>query len=230
VRAVGKGVRRTSSKFGARLEPGSHVDIQLHTRRSEGQDSPGAHRGLDLVTQAESLGAYGAAIASDYAAWTVASAMYETTERLTEPDEPVLRLYLLLVGALKSLAGAEHHPGLILDAFLIRAMARSGWEPALRECATCAAPGPHGAFHVAGGGVVCEACRPPGSVRPAPETIRLMTALLDADWPAAEAAESVGRREASGLIAAHLQWHLERGLRSLAYVDRAGTPCDSVAL
>jgi DNA repair protein RecO (recombination protein O) len=84
VRAVGKGVRRTTSKFGARLEPGSHIDVQLHRRLPEGQPAPGGHRGLDLVTQTESLGAYGAQLANDYGRWTTVSAICETAERLTE--------------------------------------------------------------------------------------------------------------------------------------------------
>ena len=47
-----------------------------------------------------------------------------------------------------------------------------------------------------------------------------MAALLGGDWPVADASESPIRREASGLVAAHLQWHLERGLRALPLVDR----------
>ena len=47
-----------------------------------------------------------------------------------------------------------------------------------------------------------------------------MVALLGGDWAAADASDPSLRREASGLIAAHLQWHLERGLRSLPLVDR----------
>ena len=220
VRAVGKGVRRTTSRFGARLEPGSHIDVQLHTRLAEGQSAPGGQRGLDTVTQTESLGAYGARLSADYARWTAVSAICETAERLSEEGEPALRLYLLVVGALRALVEREHNPGLILDAFLLRAMSGAGWEPALRECAKCSAPGPHAAFHVASGGAVCPNCRPPGSTRPRPETVLLMSALLAGDWDLAGAAHEPERREASGLIAAHLQWHLERGLRSLPLVDR----------
>ena len=131
-----------------------------------------------------------------------------------------LRLYLLLVGALKALVERAHEPGLVLDAFLVRAMATAGWEPALAECAKCSAPGPHAAFHVAAGGPVCEDCRPPGAARPARETVALVAALLGGDWAVADTSEPGSRREASGLIAAHLQWHLERGLRSLPLVDR----------
>lgn len=220
VRAVGKGVRRTSSRFGARLEPGSHIDVQLYSRLPEGQSPPGGQRGLDVVQQTESLDPFGARLASDYAGWTSASAILETAERMTDEGEPALRLYLLVVGALRTLAAHDHDTGLVLDAFLIRAMSNAGWEPALRECAVCSRPGPHAAFNVAAGGAVCEVCRPPGSARPQRETLGLMAALLEGDWPVADASADSPRRESSGLVAAHLQWHLERGLRALPLVER----------
>lgn len=223
IRAVGKGVRRTTSRYGARLEPGSHIDVQLHTRTAEPDAAHGHARnpGLDLVTQVESVDNYGARVSGDYRAWTSAVAICETAERLTvEEGEPALRQYLLVVGALRSLADREHGSSLILDAFLIRSMSLAGWQTALAECALCSAPGPHAAFNVAAGGVVCPSCRPAGSVRPAPESLLLMAALLTGDWNTADASAENFRREASGLIAAHLQWHLERGIRSLPLVDR----------
>ena len=210
VRAVGKGVRRTTSRFGARLEPFSHVDLQLWTGRS-----------LDIVTQAETLGAYGKDIVGDYARYTAGTAVLETAERLTaEEREPSLRLYLLVVGALRGLAAGTHEPSLVLDAFLVRAMSVAGWEPALAECARCGAPGPHRAFSVPAGGAVCADCRPAGSSTPDAGSIALVFALLSGDWATAEASGAAARREASGLVAAHLQWHLERGLRSLPLVER----------
>src|ERR1700759_3939277 len=174
VRAVGKGVRRTTSKFGARLEPGSHIDVQLYTRLAPEQRAPGGERGLDIVQQTESIGAYGAQVANDYPRWTAVSAVCETAERLTDEGEPSLRLFLLVVGALKALVAREHDAGLVLDAFFVRAAALSGWDPAVDECAKCSAPGPHAAFNVPAGGAVCADCRPPGSARPAPDTLTLM--------------------------------------------------------
>lgn len=211
VRAVAKGVRRTTSRFGARLEPFSHVDVQLWTGRS-----------LDIVTQAESITAYGADLVGDYPRYTSGSAVLETAERLTgEEKEPAFRLYLLVVGALRALVAGEHDPRLILDAFLVRATSVAGWELALRECARCGSNGPHRAFSVPAGGVVCPGCRPPGSVAPSPETVALLVALLSGDWVTADGSQPGPRREASGLLAAHLQWHLERALRSLPLVERA---------
>jgi DNA repair protein RecO (recombination protein O) len=228
VRAVGKGVRRTTSKFGARLEPGSHVDVQVLTFNNFGQDANVTRR-LDTVTQSESIAAYGAQMAADYPRWTAASAICETAERLTpEEGEPALRLYLLVVGALRSLAGREHTPGLVLDAFFLRAMAGAGWQPALTECAICGRRDGLTTYHVAAGGAMCPNCRPAGSVRPPEGTIALMAALLDGDWGRADTSASDPRRAASGLVAAHLQWHLERGLRSLPFVDRDENPANRI--
>ncbi|MEP6462251.1 MAG: DNA repair protein RecO [Frankiaceae bacterium] len=209
VRAVAKGVRRTRSRFGARLEPATRVDVQLYEGRS-----------LDIVTQAETLDAFGSRLAGNYPAHTAAAAVLETAERLTaEEREPALRLYLLLVGALRALDAKEHPARLVLDAFVLRAMATAGYQVALDGCTRCGLPGPHRAFAVAAGGVVCAACRPPGAVTPATETLGLVRALLNGDWTDADGSPERVRREASGLVAAHLQWHLERSLRSLSLVD-----------
>ncbi|MDQ2706512.1 MAG: DNA repair protein RecO [Actinomycetota bacterium] len=210
VRAVAKGVRRTRSRWGARLEPFNHVDVQCYTGRS-----------LDVVTQAQTVDAFGAGLVGDYPRYTAGCAVLETTDRLVaEEGEPALRMYLLLVGCLRALAGRERDPRLVLDAFLLRAMGYSGWAPAITECARCACPGPHRAFSVAAGGAVCGRCRPAGSVNPSPETFVLLEALLHGEWPVAEAAGAPARRDTSGLVAAHLQWHLEQQLRSLPLVER----------
>jgi DNA repair protein RecO (recombination protein O) len=211
VRAVAKGVRRTKSKFGARLEPFSHVDLQFYTGRN-----------LDIVNQAESIRSYGQAVAAHYPAYTAGTAVLETADRLTaEEKEPSLRMFLLVIGALRSLAEQTHPAGLVLDAFLLRAMSVAGWEPALGDCARCGEAGPHRHFSVPAGGSVCPACRPTGSGMPSPVTLELLEALMSGNWDRAEASQGINRREGSGLVAALLQWHLERGLRSLALVDRS---------
>ena len=114
----------------------------------------------------------------------------------------------------------SHAPGLVLDAYLLRALSVAGWAPSFHDCAMCGAPGPHPAFNVAAGGCVCPVCRPPGSAAPAPDTLRLLSALLTGDWVLADGSGPVQRREGSGLVAAFLQWHLERGVRSLRLVER----------
>jgi len=210
VRAVAKGVRRTGSRFGARVEPFMQVDLQLHEGRS-----------LDVVTQAETIEPYGEKIANDYARYTAGTAVLETAERLTvEEREPSLRLYLLVVGALRALAEQAHAPTLVLDAFILRAMAIAGYEPSLDACARCGEPGPHRYFAPAAGGAVCATHRPAGAATVSPAATGVLVALLEGDWSVADGADARVQREVSGLAAAYLQWHLERGLRSLPLVDR----------
>lgn len=210
LRAVAKGVRRTNSKFGARLEPFMVADLQLVKGRT-----------LDIVTQAVARASYGDAIAANYDRYVVAAAMAETAERLTDVDgETSGAHYQLLIGALSALSRGLHAPRLILDSYLLRAVSIAGWAPSFSECARCGEPGPHGAFNASLGGAVCHNCRPPGSPAPAPETMTLLAQLLSADWAKADASLTNHRQEAAGLVASYVQWHMERTVRSLKLVER----------
>jgi len=237
VRAVAKGVRRTKSRFGGRLEPFTHVDVLIHPGRS-----------LDVIQQAEVIRAYGKPLATDYPRYTAGTAMLETAEKFTPVEkEPAIRQFLLLIGGLRALGEADapdylddaddldaadefeaptREPRLVLDAYLLRSLALEGYAPALEECARCGVAAASGtrplvAFTVAAGGMVCANCRMPGSASPAPQTVALMGALLRGDWDAAMRSERRHRVECSGLVAAYLQWHLEHSIRSLRHVERA---------
>ena len=231
IRAVAKGVRRTKSRFGARLEPFTHVDLLLYTGRT-----------LDVITQAETIRGYGDSLAGDYPRYTTGTAMLETAERFTPVEkEPALRQFLLLVGGLRTLVGEEHEPRLVLDAYLLRSLAVAGYAPALEECAICGTRAPSDdpddatavlapsaslrrpsglrTFGIAAGGLVCRSCRAPGAATTSVQTIALMTALLCGDWDQADASERRHQVESSGLVAAYVQWHLEHSIRSLRHVE-----------
>jgi DNA repair protein RecO (recombination protein O) len=211
VRAVAKGVRRTTSRFGSRLEPFTHVDLQLAEGRS-----------LDVVTQAETLHPFAGQIGSDYERYTAGTVMLETAERLVVEDkEPSLQQFLLLVGALRAMCETGRSPSLVLDSFLLRSLSVAGYAPTFEACSRCGTEGPHRSFSPAAGGMLCASCRVPGSANPAPATVALLGALLAGDWPVVEASEARHRKEANGLVAAYLHWHLERGLKSLAHVERS---------
>lgn len=214
VRAVAKGVRRTSSKFGARLEPFSHVDLQFVDGRT-----------LAVVTQAESVRVYGEALTHDWASYSAGQVMLETADRLVvEEREPAVQQFLLLVGALRALqdgtAVGPRPADMVLDAYLLRSLAVAGYAPSFTDCARCGLTGPHQGFVPALGGVVCAQCRPPGCARPQPQTLELLAALVEGDWAATTSVDVRTRREASGLVSAYTTWHLERGLRSLPLVER----------
>lgn len=214
VRAVAKGVRRTTSRFGSRLEPFTHVDLQLAEGRS-----------LDTITQAETLTPFSAGLGEDYERYTAGTVMLETAAVLvTEEREPSPQQFLLLVGGLRAMSGGERAPGQVLDSYLLRSLAVAGYAPSFDHCARCGSlpgpAGPHRWFNPSMGGLLCTTCRVPGSASPAPETVRLLGALLAGDWDVVAATDARHHKEASGLVAAYLAWHLERGLRSLAYVER----------
>ena len=183
VRAVAKGVRRTRSRFGARLEPFGHVDVQFYPGRDAGRD----HAGRDPRRVRRGL-------VADYQRYTAASAISRPPSDLAEEGEPVLRLYLLVVGALRALSD-ERDPSLVLDAFLIRAMAYAGWAPALDGAPAAARPGPHAAFNVPPAARCARsAARPVPSPRAG--DVALIAALLTATGRGGHA-ERVTRRDAT---------------------------------
>lgn len=208
VRAVAKGVRRTASKFGSRLEPFMVADVQLYEGKS-----------LDTVNQAETLGAYGSDIVADYAKYTTANVMVETAERLTD-SEATPAQYVLLVGALRSLSRGEHPPALTLHSYLLRALSLAGWAPTFDACSRCGAEGTHEHFVVQLGGLVCSQCAPTGAARIDASTVELLDALVRGDWEIAEAIDPKLWGRAEGLVSAYTQWHLERTLKSMEHVVR----------
>ncbi|AGF73077.1 DNA repair protein RecO [Corynebacterium halotolerans] len=215
VRGVAKGVRRSKSRFGSRLQHFVDLDVQLY---------PG--RNLETVTGADTVAYYGSGIIDDYERYTAACAALETAERLAVADadrEPWL--YDHVTETLARMQTTEH-PTLVLDAFLLQAMAHAGWAPSLFDCAQCGASGPHHAFHPAVGGAACTQCRPSGSAEVPEEALHLMWLLSKSHWPAAlEIARAGGGRHladtAHRLTRAHLQWHLEQKVTSLTVMDQS---------
>ncbi len=120
---MAKGVRRTTSKFGARLEPFAHIDVQL---------LPG--KNLDIITQVQTVDAFATDIVDDYSRYTTACAVLETAERLAgEERAPAPQLQRLTVGALRAIAEQARPVEFVLDAFLLRAMGYAGWAPASKS-------------------------------------------------------------------------------------------------
>jgi DNA repair protein RecO (recombination protein O) len=211
VRAVAKGVRKPTSRFGSRLQPLNQVQVLLYQGRN-----------LATISGVDSLRLFGSQIAGDYVRWSAGHVLAEATERLvSEEMEPARPHYRLLVSGLAALADEQRDPRLVIDAFLLRSLATGGWAPSFADCSQCGADGPHRWIHLASGGAVCELCRPSGAVSISPGTSALLGALLSGDWAVTAASSTTSRRAASGVVAAYLQMHLERDLRSLPIADRA---------
>lgn len=210
VRAVAKGVRKTTSRLGGRLEPFMHVDLQFAVGRT-----------LDIVTQVQTLDPFSLSLGGDYGAYTAGTVMLETAERVVPEDsEASLPQYQLLVGALRALSERRQPAGQLLDSYQLRALSIAGYAPSFDRCARCGAEGPHRNFHAASGGILCDRCRVPGSSAPSATTVALLGSLLTGDWEQVTVSDDRSRREATGIVNAYVAWHLERSLRSLAHVDR----------
>jgi DNA repair protein RecO (recombination protein O) len=205
VRAVAKGVRKTKSKFGGRLEPFTHVDLLLYRGRE-----------LDIVTQCETLTSF-RGIREDYLRFAAGEAILEVTDRVAEDRERNVRQFMLLLGALRALSNGDE-PSSVVDAYLLRTASLAGFRPHLRACASCGRPGPHERFSVAQGGLVCETCRTATAVRVGESTVPYLTHLLEQEWTVD--ATDDARREASGLVRAYVEFHFDRPLRAWAHVPR----------
>lgn len=199
VRAVAKGVRRTKSRFGARLEPGSIVHAQFYEGRN-----------LDIVTQVETVQRL-VTLRSDLARYGRASLVLEAIDQLTEEGEANPALFRLLTGVLAEL-DREGNP-LVLPAFVAKLLALEGVQPLLDQCASCGAEDRLVALALHLGGVVCHDCRQGDPISDAARAA--LQQILDGhvrhvlDSTAPDVAA-----ELDSVSSKMLEQHLERRLRS----------------
>ncbi len=212
VRAVAKGVRRPGSRFGGRLEPYGHVDVQLYEGRN-----------LDLVSQADLLRSH-ANVRTDFARSACASAMAELTDLIAQEGERDNALFLLLRAALQALDAEPDDPTVFLDAFLLRAASIAGFHVFTDACAVCRTPGPHAFLSVKAGGTLCQDCAPTGT-RTVDADVVATVGLLAApgEWaslPATCRDRPEARRRAASYVRAFVEHHFDRHLNSYDLVPR----------
>ncbi len=199
VRAVAKGIRRTTSKFGSRLEPTTHVSLQLYVGRE-----------LDTITQAETV-AHMSVIRDDLHRFGRANVMLETVDQVTPEKEPNAALYRMLVGALTELDKAD--APLVLAGFLLKLLALEGFQPQLDACVACGSESSLVAFDVADGGLRCVNDRRGLAIDP--EAIFLMRQMLSGELGAAlREPASAATAEAEAVAVGLVEHHIERRLRA----------------
>jgi DNA repair protein RecO (recombination protein O) len=205
VRAVAKGVRRTRSKFGARLEPTSHVSLQMHVGRT-----------LDTIVQAETI-EHHRALREDLDRLAQAVTMLEVVDQLALEGEADRPLFQMLVRAMATLA--ERDTPLVLPGFLLKALGASGFGPVVDACAVCGVEGPLVAFDTERGGLLCASHRQGMAV--SPEAAALLARILGGglagalDEPASPATHEVTR-----VATTAMEHHLERRLRAPTVLHR----------
>jgi len=206
VRAVAKGVRKTKSRFGARLEPTVHVSLLLY----EGRE-------LDIVTQAEAIDHF-RAVREDLDRLTRATQMLEAVDQVAQERHANAPLYQMLVGALRALAG--RNSPLIVPAFFWKLLALEGFHPVLETCATCGATDDLVAFDLGQGGVLCRTCGR-GTTRITAASLALVRRILGGGLGSALNEARTDETDAVAELATRaLEQHLERRLRSMVLPER----------
>jgi DNA repair protein RecO (recombination protein O) len=203
---VAKGVRKTKSRFGARLEPMVQVALLLYQGRE-----------LDVITQAESL-EYFRAVREDLEAVTRATSMLEAVDQLAQERQSNPRLYTMLVGALRALA--SNNSAMVAPSFFLKVLALEGFEPVLDRCASCGSEAELVAFDIEEGGALCRQCRRGPAL--GPEALVLMRRILGGGLSGVLGEiDPPGGHEVAALANRSMEHHLERRLRSLGVLDRA---------
>ena len=206
LRTVAKGVRKTKSRFGGRLETLTHVDLVLY----EGKN-------LDMITQVAIIEAF-PTLRGDLDRVVAAGTMIEIADTVAQEDEPARRLFLLLQRGLRVLDGADPHPDLV-TAYLLKAAAIVGVAPALTHCAGCGVKEGLTRFSFAAGGVLCDRCRTPGSYALRSGVVEYLANMAVADLSGLPDPDPAMSREAMGITRRFMEYHLERKLESMELID-----------
>jgi DNA repair protein RecO (recombination protein O) len=200
VRAVAKGVRKTKSRFGGRLEPFTRVQLIIYRGRE-----------LDTITGADILAPY-KGVRSEYARVAAAAAVAELVEKVMPERERALSVYELLLAALDGVArGADN----VVPAFLVKLLSVAGFHPQLSVCAGCGGGGDLEGFSAAMGGVVCESCwdEDEGAWRIGRDRVALLGTLLTSEFGCES--DPMAAREVTDALRRYAEYHLERPLKSL---------------
>ncbi len=207
LRTVAKGIRKTKSRFGGRLEPFTHVDLVLYEGRN-----------LDTITQVSTINAFGELRNHLDRVLLAASTMLEVVDMVVQEDEPSVRMFLLLQRGLTVLDHREPHPDLVTS-FLLKAADIIGVAPSFDSCAGCGTKDRLTRFSFAAGGSVCETCRSPGAYALRKGVVPYLATVAAADLSTLPEANPAISREALGVTRRFMEYHLERQLKSLVMLD-----------
>jgi DNA repair protein RecO (recombination protein O) len=206
IRAVAKGVRKTKSRFGGRLEPLSHVDLLLYQGRE-----------LDIVTQADTIDAF-APVRDDFDRLARAVSMLEAADQVALEREPNAELYRMLAGALRELAVRD--APLVVPAFFLKLLALEGFRPQVEACGACGRTDSLVSWAVTEGGLRCAAHRQGLPI--SPEAVAMVQDILGGQLGAAlNQPRSAATAEIDHLAVKVLEHHLERRLRSVSSLRQA---------
>lgn len=201
IRGVAKGIRKTKSRFGGRLEPFSRVSLVMWKGKSD----------LDTVTQVGVVEPF-REIKEDLDRFALGEVMLEACDRVAQQNEGSPQTFKLLVEALHQLSGRPSP--LVLAGFLLRLSGVAGFAPSLNCCAECG--GPAAWFSPVQGGAVCPRCRSADSEEVGTGILELMGDIVGGELPTGLAADREMINTAVRLSRFYTEYHLERRLKAAA--------------
>ena len=207
IRCVAKGVRKTRSKFGSRVEPTNHLQVQLYRGKGD----------LDTLTQVESIDRF-PILRQDLELFARASAMLEAVEVISQEREPNEPLYTMLARALHTVSSSESH--LVVAGFFLKLLAQEGFSPSVDVCVLCGSTTDLTHFSIVDGGTTCGSCRN-GFPISVDATALLHLALRGQMGAVLNQPASPSTREFDSLSTRLLEHHLERRLRSSTVLEQA---------
>ena len=211
VRAVAKGIRKTTSRFGARLEPFTHVSLMVYRGRGS----------LDTVSQAEIVSPF-RALRGDLGLFAAGETMLEAVDKVAEEHERNVPLVVLLLNGLRALDARPAEPTSVAEAFLLKLLSLSGFHPALTACAVCGSADIR-LWSAALGGAVCASCSDETAGAVTPAALRFLAYLAGTDLSVVGGVQPPERRlgdEARAMLVGFTEYHLERRMRSVPMLVR----------
>ncbi|MFQ5574329.1 MAG: DNA repair protein RecO [Terriglobia bacterium] len=214
IKAVAKGVRRTKSRFGGRLEPFTYVDLLLVRGRN-----------LDTITGADIICPF-SGIKLDLDKTACGFAIVDLLDKIAAGTEPDLKVFYLLLNTLELLDRGATETGALLAAFDLKIMCLSGYLPELTVCGFCkdSELETGSLFSFERGTMVCPSCAGQAGTakKTGAETLDFLRSVVSSEMTEVAPVElSAGaRNESIAWVRDYVDYYLGARLKSREYLQK----------
>lgn len=214
IKAVAKGVRKTKSRFGGRLEPFTYVHLMMAKGRN-----------LDIITGAEIICPF-QGIKSNLDRMTSGFGMLDILDKVSAEKQEEVEIFHLTLKALESLEKSSNNFSLLLAAFDIKLVAYSGYLPDLSSCVICKKTPPFSRylFSYEQGGILCPECNlnSPMTRIISDKALSVLKSILQEDLDTLENIKisSDLEKEITSFLNDYIDYYLQTRLKSREYLSK----------
>lgn len=205
IKGVAKGIRKTKSKFGGRLEPLSHVALVLYKGKA-----------LDTITQADLIDPF-AKLKSDFRKLGFSLAIADFIQRITEHESHPGEMFNLFKKALEKICISENTEEIYL-LFCLKALQITGYNIEFRSCVNCGTSEKLVSFSSIQGGMICSGCT--NEELASAENKAAADVLSSLTRGSSNTSSRKGLHAAIKLLNNFIKYHIDISLRSLRFIDR----------